>query len=152
VIERGAVESFATAVKDDHPAYHSAAAAADAGFAGIPLPPTFLFVTAQRGAFSDLQPEAPAGSADLGELIGALRDGREGLILHGGQQFNYLGQICAGDVLTLDGVVESAETKPGSESKPGMSVLVVRTDYRRDGSDEVLATTRSTFLFRPRTN
>lgn len=148
-IERGPVQEFAAAVKDDKPAYRSVAAARSLGFNDIPVPPTYPFVAGNWGAFADDQPPAPAGATELAELIAALRDGRNGMILHGSEEFEYLDPICVGDRLDVTGYVESAETKPGTPDKPGMSVLVVRTDYQRVGTGQPVATTRSTFLFRP---
>ena len=150
VVERGPVQIFATAVGDDNPVYRSAEAAAAAGLDGIPVPPTYVFASAYWGAFVDKQP-APAGTdASLVELIALLRNGRKGVVLHGEQEFTYHQPIRVGDVLRVTGFVESVEEKPGSDSRPGLTVMVVRTDYR-DGAAQLLTTARSTFLFRPAT-
>jgi acyl dehydratase len=148
-VERGPVQIFATAVGDDNPVYRSAEAAAAAGLDGIPVPPTFVFASAYWGAFADKQP-TPAADASLVELIALLRKGRKGVILHGEQEFTYHRPIRVGDELHINGLVESVEDKPGSGSRPGMTVMVVRTDYR-DQTAQLLTTARSTFLFRPAT-
>jgi acyl dehydratase len=149
-VERGPVQIFATAVGDDNPVYRSAGAAAAAGLDGIPVPPTFVFASAYWGAFADKQPAPAAGDASLVELIALLRNGRKGVILHGEQEFTYYRPIRVGDELHVNGVVESVEDKPGSGTRPGMTVMVVRTDYR-DQTAQLLTTARSTFLFRPAT-
>lgn len=149
-VERGPVQIFATAVGDDNPVYRSAEAAAVAGLDGIPVPPTYVFASAYWGAFVDKQP-APAGTdASLVELIALLRNGRKGVVLHGEQEFTYHRPTRVGDVLCVNGFVESVEDKPGSDSRPGMTVMVVRTDYR-DAAAQLLTTARSTYLFRPAT-
>jgi acyl dehydratase len=148
-VERGPVQIFATAVGDDNPVYRSAEAAAAAGLDGIPVPPTFVFASAYWGAFADKQP-TPAADASLVELIALLRNGRKGVVLHGEQEFTYHQPIRVGDVLRVNGFVESVKDKPGSDSRPGMTAMVVRTNYR-DATGQLLTTARSTYLFRPAT-
>lgn len=149
-VERGPVEIFAAAVGDDNPVYRSAQAAGAQGLGGIPVPPTFVFACAHWGAFADQQPSPAPGSASLVELIALLRNGRKGVILHGEQEFDYHRPMRVGDLLHVDGFVEHVDEKPGSGSRPGMTVMVVRTDYR-DGRAQLLTTARSTYLFRPAT-
>ena len=149
-IERGPVEQFARAVHDPNPVYFSAAEAGASGFGDVPIPPTYLFAAQHWGAFAELQPQTESTPMSLVELIAALRDGKAGMILHGGQEFEYLDSIWVGDTLEVRGVVESAETKPSSDDgRAGMSVLVVRTEYRRRGQASPAAIARSTYLFRP---
>jgi acyl dehydratase len=149
-VERGPAQVFATAVNDDNPMYRSSDAAAACGLDGIPIPPTYLFAVANWGAFGDQQPQATTGSASLVELIGLLRNGRAGVVLHGEQEFTYYTPVRVGDVLRVDGYVERVEHKPSSDDRPGMTVMVVRTDYR-NASEELLTTARATYLFRPTT-
>lgn len=149
-VERGPAQAFATAVTDDNPVYQSSVAAAACGLDGIPIAPTYLFAVANWGAFREQQPQAAAGSATLVELIAMLRNGRSGVILHGEQEFTYHKPVRVGDTLHVDGYVEGVEHKPGSDDRPGMTVMVVRTDYRNT-SDELLTTARATYLFRPAT-
>ncbi|CAN5119587.1 hypothetical protein BH09ACT8_BH09ACT8_62540 [soil metagenome] len=150
-IERGPVQVFATAVGDGNPLYRYAPAALAYGLDGIPVPPTYLFAAANWGLFSDQQPPAAPGSASLIELIAALRNGREGVILHGEQEFSYYLPVRVGDVLHVDGFVESVEDKPGRDGRAGMTVMVVRTDYI-DPMGKLRTTARSTYLFRPATH
>jgi acyl dehydratase len=149
-VERGPAQVFATAVNDNNPVYRSSDAAAACGLDGIPIPPTYLFAVANWGTFCDQQPPAATGSVSLVELIGLLRNGRAGAILHGEQEFTYYTPVRVGDILHVDGYVERVEDKPTSGDRPGMTVMVVRTDYR-NASEKILATARATYLFRPAT-
>jgi acyl dehydratase len=150
VVERGPAQFFAAAVGDDSAIYRSAEAAAAGGLDGIPVAPTFPFAVANWGAFADEQPAPLDGAATLVELVAMLRNGRKGAILHGEQEFTYVRPIYVGDVVRVDGIVERVEEKPANGGRPGMTVMVVRTDYR-DASAELLTTTRATYLFRPAT-
>ena len=147
-VERGPAQVFAAAVKDDSPLYSSATAAAAAGLDAIPVPPTYLFSVANFGTFAERQPIGPPGSASLVELIAALRDGRKGAILHGEQSFTYWAPVRVGYVLYVEGCVEAVEEKAAGEGRPGMTVMVVRTDYW-DESGGLLTTARSSYMFRP---
>jgi hypothetical protein len=151
VVERGPVQVFAAAVKDDNPVYRSVTAATAAGLNGIPVPPTFLFAVANFGTFAEQQPTAPPGSATLVDLIAALRDGRTGAVLHGEQSFTYWVPVRVGDVLHVEGFVEAVKVKAGGDGRPGMTVMVVRTDYRNERG-RLLTTARSSYLFRATRN
>jgi acyl dehydratase len=151
-IERGPVQNFAVATHNDDPVYRSVTEAALRGFGHIPVPPTYLFVANGLGAFDDEQPLQTGPAMTLVELIAALRRcaGGKGMILHGSQAFDYHDAVWVGDVLESEGYVEVAETKASKGDVPGMSVLVVRTDFRRRDNARPVATLRSTFLFRAR--
>jgi 3-hydroxybutyryl-CoA dehydratase len=148
LLEWGPLQAFAAALGDDKPAYRSARAARELGFAGIPLPSTFLFAAPNWGAVVDAQPEAPPDSMTLVQLIARLRDGRQGVILHGGQEFRHYAPAYVGDVVRVRGHVAGHERKPSGGGGPGMEVMSVHTEYR-DGDGGVLSSARSTFLFRP---
>ncbi len=97
-VERGQLGLFADAVKDSSPIYRDPRAAAEAGLAGIPAPPTYPFVMENFGAYPELQPtDAPEGNP-MAEVLGPLM-ANGGLILHGEQEFTYRRPIVAGDVL-----------------------------------------------------
>jgi acyl dehydratase len=147
-VERGPAQAFAAAVNDDSPLYRSTEAATAAGLDAIPIPPTFVFAVANFGTFAEQQPPAPAGSATLIELIAALRGGRNGAVLHGEQSFSYHAPVRVGHILHVGGYCEAVEEKSAGDGRPGMTVMVVRTDYR-NGSGELLTTARSSYVFRP---
>ena len=87
-VERGQLALFADAVKEKSPAYRDPRAAAEAGLAGIPAPPTYPFVMEHFGAYPELQPtDGPTGNP-MAEVLGPLM-AKGGLILHGEQEFTY---------------------------------------------------------------
>jgi hypothetical protein len=99
-IDHAPVALFARAVKDPSPVYRSEAAAHAAGFAHVPVPPTFTFVMSDSGAYPDLQP--PGGTGSMHAASGfdsAEAFARDGLYLHGEQHFAYHRQVSVGDVL-----------------------------------------------------
>jgi acyl dehydratase len=146
VIERGPVTVFVKAVKDSDPCYSTPAAAAEAGFAGIPVPPTFPFVMQNWGAFPEIQPVTDPSADSLKSLFGKVR--RDGdLVLHGGQEFSYLRPLLVGETVTSAAWVEDVTVKETDTTR--MTVLIVRTDVT-DDSGAVVGVQRATFLFRGR--
>jgi hypothetical protein len=98
-VEAAPVMILARTLDDPNPVYSSEVAAAAAGFAHVPAPPTFTFVMAHSGTFPDLQPNGATGG-----LFGTGADAdagrpRRGLYLHGEQHFTYHRQPLVGDVL-----------------------------------------------------
>jgi hypothetical protein len=137
-IERGPVANFAKSVKDNDPAYQ----AADA-----PAPPTFGFVMAHWGAFESEQPEGatPEGPSPVMKIIGELMK-KGGLVLHGEQQFEYLGPVQVGDVLVGEGRIADVYEK---ESKGKvMTFLVSENEYKNEASGEVVLKTRMNLIHR----
>lgn len=145
VVERGPVANFATAITDDNPVFHDAAAAADAGFDRIPAPPTYPLVMHTFGAFRELQPPAPDGPDPVTAAIGALMaDG--GLILHGEQEFTYHRPVQVGDRLRGRGEIEDVRTRESSSAT--MTFVVARTDWTDDETGEPVCTSRMTVIHR----
>ncbi|MBX6389868.1 MAG: MaoC family dehydratase N-terminal domain-containing protein [Frankia sp.] len=145
VVERGAVSSFATAVTDASPVYQRADSAADAGFAGVPAPPTFTFAARLLGAFPDLQPPAPEDAIPLDDVIAQLRkDG--GLILHAEQEFTYHRPVLAGTTVHIDSVIEDVRVTTNSRGKQ-MTFVRIRSDTR-DDAGELLVSEVMTLLHR----
>lgn len=99
-IDAAPVMLFARAVKDDAAVYASERAARGAGFARVPVPPTYTFVMANAGAFPDIQPADGTGSMHpSSDADSASPFGRDGLFLHGEQHFTYHRPVYVGDVL-----------------------------------------------------
>ena len=146
LVERGPAANFATAVKDDSAVYQRPDAAKEAGFAGIPVPPTYSFAMHHWGAFAELQPEAPADAVRLDDLISALR-AEGGLIMHAEQEFEYFAPIVVGDLLRVTGVVEDVYTKTSSSGRQ-MTFAKVRTEVRNEAEELVVRETM-TLLHRP---
>jgi acyl dehydratase len=136
VIERGPVRKFAEAVHNDSPVYQDAAAARAAGFADIPIPPTYTFSSARYwGAFPGDQPPDPTnGASPTMEIIGKLMAGG-GMVLHGEQEFTYHRPVVVGEELTAEGRIVDFYSKESS-SGAVMTFLVTEDVYRdADGHD-----------------
>jgi acyl dehydratase len=145
VIERGPVSNFAVAVTDANRIYADADAAAEAGFDGIPAPPTFGFAMGNWGAFPEIQPEGAAGANPILEAIGALM-ASGGLILHGEEEFVYHRPIVVGDRLTSSGSITDVYAKEGSGGKT-MTFVVTETLWSDEQGEPVL-TEKMTLLHR----
>ena len=145
-IERGPVSNFAAAVKDENPIYASAEAAKEAGFDGIPAPPTFGFSMAHWGKFPETQPPPdPALEGNpMMEIMGGLM-AKGGMILHGEEEFIYHRPVVVGDVLHEEGKVTDYYTKESGDRT--MTFLVTENEYR-DESGELVLTTRMNLIHR----
>ena len=98
-VEAGRLRFFAEATGQNDPVYSDEAAARDAGHAGLPVPPTFLFCLEMEGP-------NPAAIRELLQL-----DYRR--LLHGEQQFTYRATAYAGDVLRFEQRIEDIYDKKG---------------------------------------
>lgn len=144
-VERGPIEFFATALKDDNPIYHDASAAAAAGFSNIPAPPTFSFVMSHQGTRAEEQPPDPTGGENpMYTVMGNLMR-KGGLVLHGEQEFVYHRPIVAGDVLDGEGKVVDIYEK---ESKGSIMTFIVMETVWRDESGEPVVTERFNLIHR----
>jgi len=128
VIERGKIKEFALAIGDDNPIYYQLEAAITNGYRDIPIPLTFPTAA-----------EMWAGT-DFDQLIVELQMNPL-RVLHGEQEYQYLGEICAGDVLTGQTRVASAATKRN------MNFFVLETEYHNQQKELVLRS-RSTVIER----
>lgn len=136
-IERGPITQFASSVTDSNPIYKRRDAAIDAGFADIPVPPTFFFSGATFwGAYpEDQPPDANPGSNPTMEVIGKLMAGG-GIVLHGEQEFTYHQPIVVGDRIQSEGkVVDLYEKAAGDKT---MTFLVTENEFRNQDGDLVL--------------
>ncbi len=112
-IEREQAKTFATALGETNPIYFDEEAARKAGYAGIPVLPTF--VTALANARTDL----------VYDLLDKLKAGPS-KVLHGSQKYVFHAPIFVGDDLSgrkqLTNIVE----------KKGGALLIIETriDYR----------------------
>ena len=98
-VERARLKFFAKAIGETDPVYIDEHAAREAGYRDLPAPPTFLF----------------SAELDSGTLF-ALLD-RMGVplakILHGGQRFEYIGPVVAGDTVTVSSHIKDIYQKKG---------------------------------------
>ena len=144
-VERGQLGLFATAVRDDSPVYRDPRAAADAGLAGIPAPPTYPFVMGNFGVYPELQREDGPTGNPMAEVLGPLM-AKGGIILHGEQEFTYHRPVLAGDVLVGDGKVVDAYQK---ESKgKTMTFIVVETAWSDKTTGEPVCSSRMNIIHR----
>jgi acyl dehydratase len=145
-VERGPVETFASALKDDNPVYHDAGAAKAAGFADIPAPPTFSFAAQFWGRFAEEQPQDPTGGENpMHTVMGQLFAGG-GLVLHGEQEFTYHRPIVVGDVLIGEGRVADIYEKD-SKGKT-MTFVVTETVWKDEQSGQPVVTERFNLIHR----
>lgn len=129
-IERGKIHEFANSILDDNPLYHDTVAAKAAGLAGVVAPPTYTSV----GAF---YPEEGGGGPGMAGLD--LR-----FVLHGGQEFEFLRPIVAGDVLTSEAGESRAYEKEG---KRGGTMKFVETEsLYKDQNGQVVLKVRNTLI------
>lgn len=145
VVERGPVAFFASAVLERSPIYRSPEAAAAAGLAAIPAPPTFPIAMESWGKFEEIQPAGPQPLNPMATVIGPLMS-RGGLILHGEQGFVYHRPVMVGDVLEGEGKVVDAYQK---ESKgKTMTFVVTETEWKDKRTGEPVVTTRFNVIHR----
>lgn len=144
-VERGQLALFATAVKDESPVYRDGRAAAAAGLAGIPAPPTYPFVMGNFGVFPELQRADGITDNPMAEVLGPLM-AKGGIILHGEQEFTYERPVFAGDVLVGDGKVVDAYQKD-SKGKT-MTFVVVETAWSDQATGEPVCTSRMNIIHR----
>ncbi len=100
-VEKGALRLFARAIGETDPIYNDESAAREAGYRSLPAPPTYLF------AIDLARPDGFQWMDDI--KVDKMR------MLHGEQTFQYLQEVCAGDVLTFDHhVADIYEKKNGA--------------------------------------
>ena len=145
-IERGPVDYFASALKDENPIYHDPDAAQAAGFGDLPAPPTYTFAMLHMGKAGQQQPDDPTGGRHpMNEVMGALMS-KGGIVLHGEQEFIYHRPIVAGDVLVSSGTISDLYEK---ESKgKTMTFIVMETEWRDDNTGEPVVTERFNLIHR----
>ncbi|WP_194820169.1 MaoC family dehydratase N-terminal domain-containing protein [Nocardia sp. XZ_19_385] len=98
-VDAGRLRFFATAIGETNPIFTDLAAAQAAGYADLPVPPTFLF---------GIELENPDSFGWLAELGIDLRR-----VLHGEQSFTYHSTAVAGDVLTSTPTIGNVYSKKG---------------------------------------
>lgn len=128
-IEKGRLRFFARAIGEENPIYINEDAALAAGYPALPAPPTFLF---------SIDLESPE-QLPVVDLLG-LDIGR---ILHGSQEFEYLGQIHAGDRITQTSRIEDIFEKKG-----GALEFIVQESRYTNQDGELVGKARQTLVYR----
>ena len=136
-VERGPITQFAASVTDKNPIYGNRDAARAAGFADIPVPPTYFFSGATFwGAFPEAQPaDATPDRNPTMEIIGKLM-ATGGIVLHGEEEFTYHQPVVVGDTISSEGKVVDLYEKPAGDKT--MTFLVTENEYRNQDGDLVL--------------
>jgi len=119
-VEAGKVRLFCKAIGEEDPIYVDAAAARKAGFAKIPVPPTFL---------QSITNDAP----EKGGLL-KLLNVDIGLILHGEQHYDYYAPVFVGDTITCQQKVTDLYDKKG-----GALWFVVSETSMKDQAGKLVA-------------
>jgi hypothetical protein len=126
-IESGPVRAFATAVKDDSPAYREPDAV---------VPPTFPFSWSYWGTIDGATKSLP---------IDKLR-GKGRMILHGEQEFVYHRDAHVGDV--LEGTARISDVYEKDSSSALMEFYVMETSWKDASSGEPVVDVKVTLIVR----
>ncbi|MEP4146143.1 MAG: MaoC family dehydratase N-terminal domain-containing protein [Halioglobus sp.] len=128
-VEKGRLRFFAMAIGETNPIYTDERAAKAAGYPAIPAPPTYMFSVDLDGP-------------ELMPIIGLL-DLDIGRVLHGSQEFDYLGQIYAGDRITQQSKIVDIYDKKG-----GALEFVVQESSYSNQNGELVGKARQTLVYR----
>jgi acyl dehydratase len=109
-VEPGRLRFFRETIGESNPVYNDTAAAQAAGFAAIPVPPTYLFCLEMMDAEQAFEFLDVIG-ADLAQ------------ILHGEQRFTYRAPVMLGDTLLFEPRIAAITDKKGG----AMTLAVVET-------------------------
>jgi acyl dehydratase len=132
------VRSFARGVGYTDPVYYDEEAAKAAGYRSLPAPPTYMGTPIFIPGKSSDTFSGPVGGRR------GLNHGLPGL-LDGGTETEYLGQVCAGDTLTVVSKLADLEVKE-SKSLGKMLITTNETTYtNQDG--ELVAVQRGQAIF-----
>lgn len=116
-VEPGRLRFFLNTLGESNPLYRDASTARAAGYAALPVPPTYLFCLEMMDATEPFE-FLTALNIDLAR------------VLHGEQRFDYLAPVVVGDTLTFRPTVTSVTEKKGG----AMTLVVVETEVtNQDG-------------------
>jgi len=128
-VEKGRLVFFAKAIGETNPVYIDEASARDAGYKTIPAPATFMFSIDLDGP--EFLPMLKLLNMDIGR------------ILHGSQDFQYLGQVYAGDSITQTSKILDMFDKKGG----ALEFVVLESSYtNQDG--ELVGKAQQTIVYR----
>ena len=128
-VEKGRLRFFAEAIGERNPIYTDESAAKASGYSAIPAPPTFMFSVDLDGP--DMLPILKLLNLDIGR------------VLHGTQDFEYLGQIYAGDSITQKSKIADIYDK-----KNGALEFVVQESTYTNQNDELVGRAQQTLVYR----
>jgi acyl dehydratase len=125
-VEPGRLRYFFDTLGEQNPVYRDAAAAKVAGYAAIPIPPTYLFCLEMMDA------EQPFEFFELFNVD-------IGRVLHGEQHFTYHAPVVVGDTLTFNSHVTDVVDKKGG----ALTIVNVTTDVTNQHGKRVAAAVRT---------
>ena len=127
VVEASRIRFFAQVTRQADPIYHDEDAAKAAGFASLPVPPTFVYcLETERSGFDELF-----------RLLGA----DSSRMLHAEQDFAYFATPCAGDTLTFEQRIDDIYEKKG-----GLLQFVVRKTKVTNARGDPIAELRNVIV------
>jgi len=122
-VEKGRLRFFAKATDEKNPIYTDEAAAKEAGYASLPMPPTFLF---------SLKMDVLDPFKNY-ESVGAFLP----TMLHGNQQFKYYKDVVAGDCLTFKSHIADIYDKKGGKLEFLVEETKVTNQYKEHVADMI---------------
>jgi hypothetical protein len=128
-VEKGRLRFFAKAIGETNPIYTDEEAAKAAGHKAIPAPPTYMFSVDLDGP--DFLPMLSLLDMDIGR------------VLHGSQEFEYLGQIYAGDSITQTCRIQDMYDKKG-----GALEFIVQESQYTNQDNELVGRALQTIVYR----
>jgi acyl dehydratase len=132
-VEPGRLRFFLDTLGESNPVYRDEEAARAAGYAAVPVPPTYLFCLEMMDATVPF------------EFLTAL-DIDLARVLHGEQRFDYFAPVVIGDVLTFRPRVASVTDKKDG----AMTLIVVETKATNQNGVHVADISRTVVVRNPR--
>jgi acyl dehydratase len=127
-VEKSRLIFFAKAIGETNPVYIDENAARAAGYRALPAPPTYPFILASDGP--EFMPMLQLLKLDISRL------------LHGTQDFEYLGPICAGDFITVRSHISDIYEKKGG------AMLFIVQEYSFTNQDgDLVAIAKNTAIY-----
>ncbi len=132
------VRQFARAVGYADPVFYDQEEAQRRGYRDLPAPVGYLGTLVFHPATHDW-------SGQPRRQEGPRFESPYSLVLNGGTDVEYLGEICAGDMLTARTKLESVSERWAASLNSGMLIAVSATTFRNQ-HDQVVAVSRNTGL------
>jgi hypothetical protein len=131
-VERGKVKELVEAIGDDNPIFRDKDEAMSEGYRDTPVPSTYITI-----AFQEFTEAYFKAFEDLGVPLDK--------VLHGEEEYEYLGEIYPGDILRCSMSYESIIEKVTKSGK--MDLITFRTLFTNQ-NDEVVLKARSLIIER----
>ena len=122
-VERGKVIELLDAIGDDNPIFRNRDEATSEGYQDTPVPPTYITI-----AFQEFTEAYFKAFVDLGVPLDK--------VLHGEEEYEYLGEIYPGDILRCSMSYESIIEKVTKSGK--MDLITLRTLITNQHAEVVL--------------